>query len=380
MWKNWKTLVYIPIYRSLIVENSFERSSAHKVDMSLSPQISVKWMRRKGSVMGISEKDYQELWNSTLQIIKDSNTYDDAIFNTYIKPTRLFRINDDVALISVPNKISSSIFSGSLDIWRSAFAQTAGGDYTLQVILNKDVEKMVPQQVMRQRTDTLFEDHFNKLYTFDNFVVGKNNREAYAASIACCNYPGQFNNPLMIYGNSGLGKTGVAIDHQRIVELSGIIAAGDRCRIGFPVVFADDEVVECVQLIEMIFKKRIRALPHHLLRNHLFHIFVQDDLQRIVATGCLGEGRTPDVQAAREDRTGNFIWDRNQRHIIIDAEQSGRFDIGVEYGIIVSIAVFDDLESGIPQLLVIFFRYSHNRPLSTHPFYTNLWGNTMSTL
>ena len=41
-------------------------------------------MRRKGSVMGISEKDYQELWNSTLQIIKDSNTYDDAIFNTYI--------------------------------------------------------------------------------------------------------------------------------------------------------------------------------------------------------------------------------------------------------------------------------------------------------
>ena len=46
-------------------------------------------MRRKGSVMGISEKDYQELWNSTLQIIKDSNTYDDAIFNTYIKPTRL---------------------------------------------------------------------------------------------------------------------------------------------------------------------------------------------------------------------------------------------------------------------------------------------------
>lgn len=65
--------------------------------------------------MGISEKDYQELWNSTLQIIKDSNTYDDAIFNTYIKPTRLFRINDDVALISVPNKISSSIFSGSLE-------------------------------------------------------------------------------------------------------------------------------------------------------------------------------------------------------------------------------------------------------------------------
>ena len=166
--------------------------------------------------MGISEKDYQELWNSTLQIIKDSNTYDDAIFNTYIKPTRLFRINDDVALISVPNKISSSIFSGSLDIWRSAFAQTAGGDYTLQVILNKDVEKMVPQQVMRQRTDIsllLLDLMMPGMDGFDVLRVMKYHawldeiREAYAASIACCNYPGQFNNPLMIYGNSGLGKT-----------------------------------------------------------------------------------------------------------------------------------------------------------------------------
>ena len=68
-----------------LLQAPFRSQSWH----SISPQISVKWMRRKGSVMGISEKDYQELWNSTLQIIKDSNTYDDAIFNTYIKPTRL---------------------------------------------------------------------------------------------------------------------------------------------------------------------------------------------------------------------------------------------------------------------------------------------------
>ena len=42
--------------------------------------------------MGISEKDYQELWNSTLQIIKDSNTYDDArVLNSFdflIYPSR----------------------------------------------------------------------------------------------------------------------------------------------------------------------------------------------------------------------------------------------------------------------------------------------------
>ena len=39
------------------------------------------------------------------------------------------------------------------------------------------------------------------------FRSGKNNREAYAAAMSACHYPGKFNNPLFIFGNSGLGKT-----------------------------------------------------------------------------------------------------------------------------------------------------------------------------
>ena len=53
----------------------------------------------------------------------------------------------------------------------------------------------------------MFEDKIKKEYTFDSFVVGKNNREAYAAAMSACHYPGKFNNPLFIFGNSGLGKT-----------------------------------------------------------------------------------------------------------------------------------------------------------------------------
>ena len=153
------------------------------------------------------EKKYQELWSTTLQLIKASNLYDDAIYKTYIEPSYLYRISDDLALIAVPNNVSSSIISGNLDRWRSCFAEAAGADYSLQIILQKDVEKLMPTAAINKRSDSLFQDRFNKLYTFDNFVVGKSNREAYAAAIACCNYPGQFNNPLMIYGNSGLGKT-----------------------------------------------------------------------------------------------------------------------------------------------------------------------------
>ena len=65
------------------------------------------------------EKKYQELWSTTLQLIKASNLYDDAIYKTYIEPSYLYRISDDLAVIAVPNNVSSSIISGNLDRWRS---------------------------------------------------------------------------------------------------------------------------------------------------------------------------------------------------------------------------------------------------------------------
>ena len=44
-------------------------------------------------------------------------------------------------------------------------------------------------------------------YTFDRFLVGPSNKFAHAAAIAVSQNPGKAYNPLLIYGNSGLGKT-----------------------------------------------------------------------------------------------------------------------------------------------------------------------------
>ena len=58
-----------------------------------------------------------------------------------------------------------------------------------------------------QQRPTALETRLNPKYTFETFVIGSSNRFPHAAAVAVAEAPGKAYNPLLVYGDSGLGKT-----------------------------------------------------------------------------------------------------------------------------------------------------------------------------
>jgi chromosomal replication initiator protein len=69
------------------------------------------------------------------------------------------------------------------------------------------VEQHEPSQSNSERRPSALETRLNPKYTFETFVIGSSNRFPHAAAVAVAEAPGKAYNPLLVYGESGLGKT-----------------------------------------------------------------------------------------------------------------------------------------------------------------------------
>ena len=134
-----------------------------------------------------------------------SKIYSQTTINLWFKPMRVVGIEGTVVTVSFPQNKKSFIEQQYFEILSLKFKEVIGIDIELKIITDEEEALMKPD--LAEKKETAYEIRFNENYRFDNFVVGKSNQLAHSASVAVAKHPAELNNPLYLYGPSGLGKT-----------------------------------------------------------------------------------------------------------------------------------------------------------------------------
>ncbi len=153
---------------------------------------------------------YEKLWNDVLNAIEVSQIFTEDIFTSWIKKTSLITIENQFAFVAYKTVITYNILKkvDVKELFESTLSELYGSSVTIQFIDQKDAGNYKMEPVSIQQEIELKQSDINEDYTFENFVQGNSNAEAYAACLACCNEIGKHAfNPIMLFGNSGLGKT-----------------------------------------------------------------------------------------------------------------------------------------------------------------------------
>ncbi len=163
------------------------------------------------------------LWDQCLQRLEQELS--DQQLNTWIRPLQPDESEDQLSLFAPNNFVMDWVKQNFLQ-QINTICQQIENDTEISVSINvgsKNPRTQFKSVITRTQTVTppkpikpppsikapaeKVEHHLNIGFTFDNFVEGKSNQLAKAASIQVVENPGVSYNPLFLYGGVGLGKT-----------------------------------------------------------------------------------------------------------------------------------------------------------------------------
>lgn len=144
--------------------------------------------------------EVKEIWEHALSYIRQEIN-SPVGYNTYIKDARPVSYENGVFKISVSTPIIKNMI---LLRYRRSIENSVSKITAHQTVLDIITDG---EEISANTTNNQNAVNLNPKYTFENFVVGSSNRHAATLAKRVADFPGQAENPLFLYGKSGLGKT-----------------------------------------------------------------------------------------------------------------------------------------------------------------------------
>ena len=160
--------------------------------------------------MNNSISEIARIWQQTLKIV-DERLGERQIFDYFFADTYIYDINGDVVTVVTKDRTSQRLLSVNyIDLIKEAFNEVTETSCEFKFLLLSDISgAKAPKVEIGSKDEPLFfkNAELKDDLTFDSFVEGEFNKEAYRAASLISKDPGKVFNPLFIYSNSGLGKT-----------------------------------------------------------------------------------------------------------------------------------------------------------------------------